>query len=82
MSVNGIIFTGSFCFNYLPSETVGLFAEYFTYIPDAWPGEHGIDAGITYLLAPQLQIDLSAGVSYLEKGANLFVSSGFSVRID
>ena len=27
-------FTGSFCFNYLPSETVGLFAEYFTYVPD------------------------------------------------
>ncbi len=75
-------FTASFCFNYLPTENVGLFIEYFEYVPDSWPGEVGIDGGFTYLLGPQFQVDLSAGVSHVEKGNNLFVSSGFSFRLD
>ncbi|NOT74696.1 MAG: transporter [Cyclobacteriaceae bacterium] len=75
-------FTASFCFNYLPTERVGMFIEYFNYMPDGWPGEHGFDGGFTYLLAPQLQIDISAGLSRVEKVNNLFLSTGFSFRID
>jgi hypothetical protein len=76
------IITGSFCFNYLPTSKVGLFAEYYTYIFDTWPGEQGVDAGITYLLRPKLQVDLSAGFSRLQKESNFFISSGFSIRLE
>lgn len=76
------IFTASFCFNYLPTSRVGLFAEYFGYVPGQLPTEHGLDGGMTYLLRPKLQLDISAGVSRLEKENNLFVSSGFTLRID
>jgi hypothetical protein len=76
------IFTASFCFNYLPTSRVGLFAEYFGYFPGELPDEHGLDGGITYLLRPKLQLDLSAGVSRLDEENNLFVSSGFTVRIN
>ena len=75
------VFTASFCFNYLPTERVGLFAEYFGYIPNQWPGEQGLDGGMTYLLLPRLQLDISAGISRLEQRNNLIVSSGFSFRI-
>lgn len=76
------VFTASFCFNYLPTERVGLFAEYFGYIPNQWPGEQGLDGGMTYLLLPKLQLDVSAGISRLGQHNNTFVSSGFSFRIN
>ena len=76
------IFTGSFCYNYLPSVKVGLFVEYFTLVVDSWPGEQGIDAGFTYLIKPKLQLDLSAGFSRLEKANNFFISTGFSFRLE
>lgn len=74
-------FTASVCFNYLPTVRTGLFIEYFDFVPDRWPGELGIDGGVTYLLWPKFQIDLSGGVSQLNGEYNFFVSSGFSFRI-
>jgi hypothetical protein len=79
--INGDIFTFSLCYNYLPSPKAGLFLEYFFYVPYQWPGEQGVDGGITYLLLPNLMVDLSAGHSAFEKQDNFFVSAGFSFRI-
>lgn len=76
----GEIFTGSLCFNYLPTKRVGLFVEYFT-LSTSWPGEHGVDGGMTYLLTPHLQLDLSGGISYQEGNPNYFISTGFSFRL-
>jgi len=76
----GEIFTGSLCFNYLPTHRVGLFIEYFT-LSTSWPGEHGVDGGMTYLLTPHLQLDLSAGISRHEGNTNFFLSTGFSLRL-
>lgn len=75
------IFTASLCFNYLRTARSGLFLEYYTF-SYAWPGEQGIDGGITYLLKPKLQLDISAGISRLEKQNNYFISSGFSFRLE
>ena len=76
----GEIFTGSFCFNYLPTPKTGFFIEYFTLSP-SWPGEHGVDGGMTYLLNPHIQLDLSAGISGLEGNTNYFLSTGLSFRL-
>ena len=76
----GEIFTGSMCFNYLPTRRVGLFIEYFT-LSTSWPGEHGVDGGMTYLLSPHLQLDLSGGISKVEGDTNYFLSAGFSFRL-
>jgi len=75
----GEIFTGSVCFNYLPTTRTGFFVEYYT-LSTSWPGEHGVDGGMTYLLTPHLQLDLSGGISHLDGDTNYFVSTGFSVR--
>lgn len=73
------VLTGSLCFNYLPIKQVGLFVEYYLF-SSSWPGEHGVDGGMTYLLTPHLQLDLSGGVSIQEGQTNYFASTGFSVR--
>lgn len=75
------IFTGSFCFNYLRTERSGVFIEYYMFA-STWPGEQGIDGGMTYLLKPKLQLDISAGYSKLDNQDNFFISSGFSIRLE
>lgn len=75
------IFTGSFCFNYLRTERSGLFIEYYMFA-STWPGEQGVDGGMTYLLMPKLQLDISAGYSRLDNKDNFFISSGFSIRLE
>ncbi len=75
------VFTASVCFDYLPTPKLGLFAEYFSFVLNRWPGEQGFDGGMTYLVSPKIQIDLSAGVSRQSQKTNLFVSSGLTFRI-
>ncbi len=75
-------FTASFCFDYLPSPRVGLFLEYFMFVPSRWQGEHGIDSGITYKLGTRFQLDLSAGISRHETQNNMFISSGVTAMIN
>ena len=79
--LNQDVFTGSFCYNYLPTEKIGLFVEYFSFVTDAnWPGEQGADLGITYLIHRNAQIDLSGGYSRIRNEDNFFMSSGISFR--
>ncbi len=75
------IFTSSVCFNYLPSDRLGLFIEYFDFIRKKGTEEHGIDGGMTYRIDTHLQLDLSVGASRLNNQTNLFISSGFSIRL-
>lgn len=73
-------FTASFCFNYLPSDKLGLFIEYFDYIKRSGTEEHGLDGGFTFLLNPHMQADLSAGISLADGNFNHFISTGLSFR--
>lgn len=79
---NENLFTASFCFNYLPSDKVGLFMEYFDFLRTNGSKEHGIDGGFTFLLWPLVQADFSTGVSWVDGSQNHFVSSGISFRIE
>lgn len=78
---NQSVFTASFCVNFLPSDRVGLFAEYYDFVR-AKTAEHGIDTGFTFLILPMLQADFSAGISRQAGNANYFVASGLSFRIE
>lgn len=75
------LFTASFCVNYLPSDKLGLFAEYYDFIRSS-SQEHGIDGGLTILLSRLIQADISAGISWISGRQNHFVSSGISFRIE
>jgi len=75
------IFTSSVCFNYLPTDRLGLFIEYFDFIRKKGTEEHGIDGGFTYRIDTHVQLDFSSGISRIESQTNFFFSSGVSVRL-
>lgn len=79
---NQDMFTASFCFNYLPTEKMGFFIEYFDFLRRKGTKEHGVDGGFTFLVHPQIQADLSAGLSWIGGNMNHFVSSGVSFRME
>lgn len=78
---NAEMFSASVCYNYLPTEKIGLFIEYFDFLRKKGIQEHGIDAGVTWLLWPMIQADFSFGLSLAQKRWNYFVATGISVRI-
>ena len=75
------IFTSSVCFNYLPTDRLGLFIEYFDFIRKKGTEEHGIDGGITYRIDTHVQLDFSSGISRVSSQTNFFISSGFTMRL-
>ena len=77
---NKEMFTSSFCYNYLVSKKIGLFAEYFNFIRQNSVREHGFDSGATLLVGEHFQLDLSAGISRTGEAWNFFLASGISVR--
>ncbi|MCB2206367.1 transporter [bacterium] len=48
------------------TESLGAYAEVYGDLPADMPGLHRADAGVTYLLTPDLQLDLSAGMALSE----------------
>lgn len=75
------IFTSSVCLNYLPTDRIGLFIEYFDFIRKKGTEEHGIDGGMTYRIDTHVQLDISSGISRLDNQTNFFISTGFSIRL-
>lgn len=65
------------------SEKVGTFVEVFGSAPASASGSsaHSFDAGLTWLVRPNLQLDTSAGVGLNDGATDWFVSVGFSVRL-
>jgi len=63
------------------TEKIGIFIESFGLLNEECDQEHLLDAGLTYLLLPNLQIDLSAGIGINKETIDNFISFGLSVRI-
>jgi hypothetical protein len=63
------------------TERLGLFAESYGYLSDVGPPDHRADGGLTYLVAPGVQADVSGGIGITELSPDYFVSLGFSLRI-
>lgn len=79
---NEAIWLYAFCFDYQPTHKLGFFFEQYSYFPDESPMEIGFDVGITYLINPKMQLDISAGVSKLNNNLMNFVGCGFTMRLD
>jgi hypothetical protein len=62
---------------------VGAFAEVFGEVTLETPrvASHSVDGGFTFLLADNLQLDVSAGRGISEAAEDWFVSAGISVRL-
>ena len=62
-------------------ENLGLFIESFGTIPEAGTAQHQFDAGLTYLILPNFQLDISGGIGLNDEAPDNFVSIGLTYRI-
>lgn len=65
------------------SERWGAFVEVFGSAPiNARGGDaHSVDGGFTYLLRPNVQLDISGGIGLNDAAENWFLSTGLSFRL-
>ena len=63
------------------SERMGIFVEYYGVVEDGASDQHSADAGITYLLNDNVQLDLSAGVGLNDAAPDFFVAAGVAWRL-
>ena len=61
------------------SENLSTFAEVFGNLNG--PATHGFDAGLTYLLSPTLQFDVSGGPALTSAAPDWFIAAGISFRL-
>ncbi len=62
------------------SNKLGAFLESYGLIPEKGDSEHLLDAGLTYLLQPNFQFDLSGGIGLNNNAIDNFISVGFTYR--
>ena len=67
-------------YGYSISEKFGAYVELYGDLPEDSKANHLWDAGMTYLVSNNLQLDMSFGTSITE-GQDLLLSVGFSFRI-
>jgi hypothetical protein len=64
------------------TENIGGFIETYGTMPEKSPSEHLVDAGLTWLVTPVFQLDISGGLGLNNEAIDNFVSLGFTYRID
>ncbi|MBL4662760.1 MAG: transporter [Flavobacteriaceae bacterium] len=67
-------------YGYSATDKFGLYAEVYGDLPENNSANHFWDAGLTYLLTPNLQIDVTIGSS-ITNGQDLLLAAGVSYRI-
>lgn len=63
------------------TDNLGMFLESYGLVSDEGDQEHLFDAGFTYLIMPNLQLDISGGIGLNSETINNFISFGFSYRL-
>ncbi len=68
-------------YGYAVTEKLGAYVELYGDLPENNRANHFWDAGLTYAVAPLVQLDATIGTSITE-GQDLLLSAGISFRID
>ncbi len=67
-------------YGYSITNTFGIYAELYGDLPEDSSANHLWDAGLTYLLSDNIQLDATVG-SGITEGQNLLLSAGISIRL-
>lgn len=62
------------------SEKTSMYIELYGFIPQMEEADHRLDGGFNYLLYPNHQLDISAGIGLSSNAPHYFVSLGYSFR--
>ncbi len=57
------------------------FVELYGFMPQKFSPDHRFDAGLTYLVLKNVQVDAAFGLGISERSPNFFVGGGVSVRL-
>jgi hypothetical protein len=74
----------SWTIGYSLSDRVGAYTEWFAFAPDGADTDHNenyANAGLTFLVNDNLQLDVRAGVGLNEAADDLFTGAGFAWRL-
>ena len=63
------------------TDKIGAYIEAFGFIPEEGRANHLVDGGFTWLVLPNLQLDLSGGFGLTEESIDNYLSFGLSYRI-
>lgn len=63
------------------TDKLGMFIESYGLILKESEGEHLLDMGFTYLMLPNLQLDISGGIGLNDESIDNFISAGLSLRL-
>lgn len=63
------------------NDWLGLYIESFGYVWDPSGAQHMLDAGFTFLVKDNFQLDVSSGFGINSTAAELFLAGGFSWRV-
>ena len=85
MAWDGDVTTASYiytiAYGYSISDKVGAYLELYGDIPENSSFNHLWDAGLTYLVSDNIQLDVSGGIGITNVVQDLFLSAGISIRI-
>jgi hypothetical protein len=62
------------------TDNLGAFIESYGWVPEDGESEHLLDAGFTYLILPNFQFDVSAGIG-VQNSIDNFISFGLTYRL-
>lgn len=62
------------------TDNLGMFTEFFGEIPEERFAAHSFDAGFTYSVAPNVQLDIEAGIGLNRAAPDYFFGTGIVVR--
>ena len=74
------IFVYTITTGYSFSDKIGGYVEFYGFVPQYEVPDHRFDAGVTYLITANQQLDVSGGVGLSRLSPDYFVSLGYSFR--
>ncbi|MDZ4713035.1 MAG: transporter [bacterium] len=63
------------------SDNIGIFLESYGFLTQDESSDHRLDAGLTYLILQNLQLDLSSGFGISNISPEYFLAAGISLRL-
>jgi hypothetical protein len=73
-------FTYTLTTGYSLTEKLGIYIEFFGFLPQFEKADNQFDGGFTYLINPNQQLDISGGIGLSEVAPRYYVSLGYSFR--
>ena len=75
------IFLYTLSLGYSITDKIGCYLEIFGFAPQKSKSNHMIDAGFTYLVKNNFQLDISGGYQLTENSPDYYYAAGFSFRL-